>query len=67
MSFPPEEPAEGVPHALNNLLSKILGAAELALDHPIDAPVRLEIETIIGLAEEGAGLVRRLNASHSAP
>jgi len=40
-------------HDLNNLLGKILGAAELALDHDCAPQVREELETIIRLAEEG--------------
>ena len=47
-------------HALNNLLGKIMGAAELALDHAAPAPVRRELQVILHLAEEGAGLVAAL-------
>jgi hypothetical protein len=44
-------------HAFNNLFAKILGAAELALDHPSSGPVRRELETIVRLVDEGSGLV----------
>jgi len=43
-------------HALNNLLGKIMGAAELALDHGGSPEVRAELDTIIRLAEEGGQL-----------
>jgi hypothetical protein len=39
-----------------------MGAAELALDHAAPAPVRRELEAILLLAEEGAGLVAGLRA-----
>jgi hypothetical protein len=44
-------------HDLNNLLGKILGAAELALDEACAPQVRNELETIIRLAEEGGRLL----------
>jgi hypothetical protein len=47
-------------HAFNNLFAKILGAAELALDHPSSRPVRRELETIMRLVDEGSGLVDTL-------
>ena len=49
-------------HAFNNLLGKIMGAAELALDHAAPLPVRRELEAILQLTEEGAGLVAGLRA-----
>jgi hypothetical protein len=52
-------------HELNNLLGKILGAAELAMDQPCGEPLRRELETIIALAEEGARIVAR--APHNGP
>jgi hypothetical protein len=50
-------------HALNNLLGKVMGAAELALDHDSPPQVRGELNTILGLAEEGAGLAAELRAA----
>ena len=47
-------------HALNNLFAKIVGAADLALIAPYGSDVRAELETIIGLAEEGEGLAANL-------
>ena len=47
-------------HALNNLLCKIVGSAELALDRVGDAEARGELDAIIQLAEAGALLVRSL-------
>lgn len=44
-------------HDLNNIFCKILGAAELALDHPCGPDVRQELETIINLAEEGGAMI----------
>lgn len=49
-------------HALNNLLAKIMGAADLALAEPCRPQVRSELETIISLAEEGSALITRFNA-----
>lgn len=54
-------------HALNNLLAKIMGAAELALDQSSDPPVRAELETIIGLAEEGGSLIAALRVTAGEP
>lgn len=47
-------------HDLNNLLTKILGAAELALDFAGHPAVRRELELIANLAEQGGGLVQGL-------
>jgi hypothetical protein len=44
-------------HELNNIFGKILGAAELAMDQPCGEQLRLELETIARLAEEGGALV----------
>jgi signal transduction histidine kinase len=49
-------------HELNNLFTKILGAADLALLHPCAPLVRSELETIVGLVQEGGGMVKRLSA-----
>ena len=51
-----------VAHDLNNVLSKILGAAELALDAADHPAVRRELELIAALAEQGGGLVQELDA-----
>jgi len=55
---PPNEAA--IRHALNNILGKILGAAELALDEAHQPGVRQELEIVIRLAEEAAALVADL-------
>jgi hypothetical protein len=52
-------------HAFNNLLGKIMGAAELALDHDSPPQARGELNTILRLAEEGAGLAAELRAAAS--
>ncbi|WP_293678456.1 hypothetical protein [uncultured Phenylobacterium sp.] len=65
MSPPSDDELNMMRHALNNLLGKILGAAELALDHARELQLRTELETIIGLSEEGAGIVARLGPSAS--
>jgi hypothetical protein len=57
MSVPP------VVHQVNNLLAKILGAAELALDVAAEDAVRRELELIAGLAEEGSRLIQTLQAA----
>lgn len=44
-------------HALNNLLGKIIGAAELALDYPAAPGAQRELQTVLRLAEEGAALI----------
>lgn len=54
---PADETLASRRHDLNNLLGKILGAAELALDEAREAGIRAELETIIRLAEEGGRLL----------
>lgn len=55
--------AAGASHELNNLLGKIIGLAELTMDEVADRPgACAELETLISVAEQGAGLVRRLEA-----
>lgn len=49
--------AGGRSHALNNLLTKIIGSAELALDRVQDGVAREELAAIIALAEESALIV----------
>ncbi|WP_395670660.1 histidine kinase dimerization/phospho-acceptor domain-containing protein [Phenylobacterium sp.] len=53
-------PREIAAHELNNLLCKILGAAELMQDHPMPAVLRRELETIAELAESAVELVGTL-------
>lgn len=50
-------------HELNNLLGKILGAAELALDATGEPAVRAELDTIIHLAEEGGEMIAGLGSA----
>lgn len=54
-------------HALNNLFAKIQACADLALHYPCSPLVRSELETIVGLVQEGGGLVRRFGAPFVAP
>ncbi|HEY3695736.1 hypothetical protein [Phenylobacterium sp.] len=54
------------PHDVNNLLGKILGAAELALDFASHPAVRRELDLIASLAEEGARMVLRMEGSRGA-
>ena len=55
--------AAGVSHELNNVLGKIIALAELTADEVADRPdARADLETLISVAEQGAGLVRRLEA-----
>jgi len=51
---------EPVGHALNNVLCKIIGSAELALDRVSDPVARAELEAIIALAEEAGRVAPRL-------
>lgn len=53
-------PDPATPHDVNNLLAKILGAAELAMDFTTHPAVRRELDLIANLAEEGARLVNQL-------
>ncbi len=56
-------PGAGSRHELNNVFCKILGAAELALDHPCAPAVREELQTIMALAEIGGALVAATSPS----
>ena len=62
-----EEESAAALHALNNLFSKIIGAAELALHRSGEPLVRAELETIASLAEEGGGLVADLRSTVREP
>ena len=44
---------------MNNLLGKIIGSAELALDRVRDEEARGELESIIALAEEAGAVLRQ--------
>jgi hypothetical protein len=50
-------------HALNNLFTKIMGAADLALCEPCRPQVKFELETIVDLVKEGCVLVEGLNTT----
>jgi len=52
-------------HALNNLLTKIMGAADLALMEPCAPQVKSELQTILDLAQDGSALVAQLNPAPS--
>ena len=56
-------PAPAAVHQVNNLLAKILGAAELALDVAAEQAVRHELELIAILAEEGSRLIQDLQTA----
>jgi len=49
-------------HRFNNLLCKIMGSAELALDRVDDPLARAELTGIIALAETAADMVDALTA-----
>jgi hypothetical protein len=63
MNAQPAMSAPELRHALNNLLTKILGAADLALVEARIPQVRAELEIILSLAQEGAALVADFNAA----
>jgi hypothetical protein len=50
-------------HALNNVLGKILAAAELGMDNTRDRRARAEFQRIARLVDEGARLVETLAAA----
>jgi len=54
---------EDLRHAMNNLLTKIMGAADLALLAPCDPQVSSELETILDLAQEASALIARVGAT----
>lgn len=56
-------PGAAAVHQVNNLLAKILGAAELALDIAAEQAVRDELELIAVLAEEGSRLIQDLHSA----
>jgi hypothetical protein len=60
MNAGPAMSASDLHHALNNLLTKILGAADLALVETCTPQVRIELEVIVSLAQDGAALVAGL-------
>jgi len=51
---------ESPAHALNNLLGKILGTAELALDRVDDPAIRTDLRAIMDLVELAAPMVEAL-------
>jgi hypothetical protein len=57
MRIQPVMTGEELRHTLNNLFTKIMGAADLALVTPRGPDIRSELEVIIGLAEEGSKLI----------
>ena len=63
MTHAESEQLSALSHAFNNLLGKIMGAAELALDHASPPQVCSELDTILRLTEEGAGLAAELRAA----
>jgi hypothetical protein len=54
-------------HALNNLFTRIMGAADLALHEPCAPGVRSELESIVGYVREGAALVEKLKPTPGPP
>ena len=54
-------------HALNNLFTRIMGAADLALHEPCAPGVRSELESIVGYVREGAALVEKLKPTPGQP
>lgn len=51
------EPRDTTLHALNNMLGKILGSTELALDLTDDPALRAELTLIADTAEQAGDLV----------
>ncbi|HEX7943534.1 MAG TPA: hypothetical protein VF495_02650 [Phenylobacterium sp.] len=51
----------GLRHRLNNLLARMLAAAEAGLSSPRDGEVREELQTIIDLIEAVAAALRPLS------
>jgi hypothetical protein len=54
-------------HDLNNIFSKLIGAAELALHQSQEPLVRAELETIVSLAEEAGRRVTALRPAAREP
>ena len=54
-------------HDLNNLLAKIICAAELALDDAQEPPVRAELEVIMRLGADAGRLVATFAAVTGSP
>ncbi len=55
--------AGGIAHDFNNILSTILGVTELLLDDiPSDAPMRCDVEEIVGAATRASELTQQLLA-----
>lgn len=67
MSNDQEENVAELHHALNNLFTKIMGAADLALHQSCEPGVQSELQTIIGLVKEGAALVEHLKTTPGPP
>ncbi len=63
MSDPSKDVAASAHHALNNLMCKILGTAELALDRVDDPGVQADLRLIMNLAEQAGLLLHRAQAS----
>lgn len=58
-----DEPGLSPLHTLNNLMGKIIGAAEIGLDQVEGRRVRAELEAVIRLAETAAAVVREAAAT----
>jgi signal transduction histidine kinase len=56
-----------VAHRLNNLLARILAAAESALHQPLEPLVRSELETIAGLVGTTAEAIRDASTAGRPP
>ncbi len=56
-----QAPGGSAAHDLNNLLCKIMGSAELALDHANDPQVEHELRAILAHATSAAELVAGLD------
>ena len=54
--------AAGIAHDFNNLLTAVIGAAEEALERPLDPLTQEDLQQIRSSAERGADLVRQLLA-----
>ncbi|HEX6858863.1 MAG TPA: hypothetical protein VF138_01495 [Caulobacteraceae bacterium] len=52
----------GLAHEMNNVLARISGSAELALDDAKELKVRQELELILSFVGEGAAIVSKMAA-----
>lgn len=60
--------ASSLTHDINNVLTVIIGMAQTMLrDSSLNPHVRKDVETILSAGDQGAGLIRQMRSSTSAP